>query len=129
LETAEPLVQLPPLRYAAPPRGLGTRGLSAVGTETTLTPRRVHAQGQADLLGGVDGTAEPRRVHHQWNNRLDPAERPVTPPPRVEGETAGARAAAPAVEARRPVEEPRPAPAEPVRVAAAPAAASSKAAK
>ncbi len=129
LETVEPLVQLPPLRYGALPRGLGTHVPSAVGNEAALAPRRVHPQGQADLLGGVDGAAEPRRVHHQWNNRLDPVERPVTAPPRLEGETAGARPAAPAVETRRTVEEPRPAPAEPVRVAAAPAAASSKAAK
>jgi hypothetical protein len=75
----------------------------------------------------------PLPVHRHGQGRPDAVERPATAPPRIEGGTAGPRAAAPAVEARRTAEEPRPAPPAPVREAgppaAPPAAASSKASK
>jgi hypothetical protein len=130
LPSGEPVVQLPPLRYAAPPPAHIKRISYAVGTEEASAPRP---------------------VPHHGPGHLDPVERPVTAPPRMEQPTAAARAsgpadelrraakeprAAPAVEPRRAVAEARPAPPEPrpalpepVRAAAPPAGASSKSTK
>ena len=121
--SGEPVVQLPPLSYAAPPPRRVKQVAYAAANEEVSAPRRIHHQGQGD---GVDEAPKAQQVSHQGQGRLDPSERAVTAP----------RAAAPAVEPRRAVEEPRtalpeprPALPEPVRAAAPPAGASSKSAK
>jgi hypothetical protein len=100
---AEPNVQLPPLSYG--------------GTAPPQPVKRIASTANSD------GKLLPQVYHRQKGGHLDPVARPSTPPPRVEGgaQAQNAGGPAPAMEARRPVEDSRAAPPLPPRTAAAPA--------
>jgi hypothetical protein len=108
-QPSEPTVQLPPLRYPAPPPRLGMDMASTAGIETV---------------------SPPRHIHHNRNGQA-PVQRPASEPPQIEEGPGGSRPAPLALESHRMAEEPRPpAPApEPSRAAAPQAGGNSKSAK
>ena len=94
-DDAQPLVQLPPLRYPAP-----------------SSPSLAKSRSQSVSLAAAPPS---QALKHGWprDPRLPAVERPATPAPRLDSPAWGQRQAAP-----RAVSESRPPPVEPARVAA-----------